>query len=253
MTAKQKRKTIMETTIDLTGRVAIVTGGGTGIGRGIAQVLAEQGVRVMICGRRQAPLETVVAAISQAGGTCQAHPADISDAEEVDKLVEATRTVFGPVDILVNNAGISGGGYVHNHDIAAWDRIMAVNLRGPFLLARAVLPEMRRREQGHIINISSESGLEYYPGNGAYGVAKHGLNALGEFMQRENQDRGIRVDTICPGMVVTEMSAGAAGLDHNKCLYPDDIADLVLWLLNRRPNVKIGRPVLIQTMENPWQ
>ncbi len=243
----------METTIDLSGRVAIVTGGGTGIGRGIALALAEYGVRVMICGRRQAPLETVVAAINQAGGACRAHPADVSDVEDVERLVTATRAAFGPVDILVNNAGISGGGFVHNHDIAAWDRIMAVNLRGPFLLARAVLPEMRQRKQGHIINISSESGLEYYPGNGAYGVAKHALNALGEFMQRENQDLGIRVNTICPGMVVTEMSAGAAGLDHSKCLYPEDVANLVLWQLTRRPNVKIGRSVLIQTMENPWQ
>lgn len=243
----------MDTTKALTGRVAIVTGGGTGIGRGVAEALAAQGVRVMICGRRAGPLAKVVAAIEQAGGTGRAHPADVAAEDDVARLVAATTEAWGPVDILVNNAGIGGGGYVHNHDIAAWDRIMAVNLRGPFLMARAVLPEMRRRKTGHIINISSESGLEYYQGNGAYGVSKHALNTLGEIIQRENQELGIRVDTICPGMVVTEMSAGSPGLDESKCLYPADIADLVVWLLNRRDNVKIGRPVLIQTMENPWQ
>jgi NAD(P)-dependent dehydrogenase (short-subunit alcohol dehydrogenase family) len=129
---------------------------------------------------------------------------------------------------------------------------MAINLRGPFLMARAVLPLMRAQRRGHIVNISSESGLEYYPGNGAYGVSKHALNALAEYIQRENQELGIRVDTICPGMVVTEMSRETPRLDHSKCLYPEDIADLVMWLLSRRPNVKIGTPILIQTMENPW-
>jgi NADP-dependent 3-hydroxy acid dehydrogenase YdfG len=84
-------------------------------------------------------------------------------------------------------------------------------------------------------------------------VSKHALNALAEFIQRENQELGIRVDTICPGMVVTEMSRDTPGLDHSKCLYPQDIADLVVWLLSRRPNVKIGTPILIQTMENPWR
>lgn len=94
--------------------------------------------------------------------------------------------------------------------------------------------------------------MEHYEGNGAYGVSKHALNALSEYIQRENQEEGIRVNTICPGMVVTEMTEGEPGLDHDKCLYPEDIADLVVWLVSRRQNVKIGRPILIQTMENPW-
>jgi NAD(P)-dependent dehydrogenase (short-subunit alcohol dehydrogenase family) len=156
------------------------------------------------------------------------------------------------VDILVNNAGISGMGRIHEHDVETWDRVMAVNLRGPFLTARAALPLMREQGGGHIVIISSESAMEHYPGNGAYGVAKHALNALGEYIQRENQELGVRVDTVCPGMVITEMTEGRPGLDENKSLYPEDIADLVMWLLTRRPNIKIGRPVLIQTMEDPW-
>lgn len=112
---------------------------------------------------------------------------------------------------------------------------------------------MRTQRSGHIINISSESGMNYYDKDTVYGVSKHALNAFGEFVQRENQELGIRVNTICPGMVVTEMTEDDIGLDHSKCLYPEDIADLAIWLLTRRPNIKIGAPILIQTMENPWE
>lgn len=237
----------------LSGKVAIITGGGTGIGRGVALMLSAQGCKVVLCGRRKTPLENTLEVIQEQGGQAVTLTADVSNESDVERLVNKARDDYGRIDILVNNAGIGGGDQIHAHDIHTWDQVMAVNLRGPFLTARAVLPLMRAQKQGHIINISSESGLEYYEGNGAYGVAKHGLNALGEFIQRENQGFGIRVDTICPGMVITEMTQNSTGLDHSKCLYPDDIADLVQWLLTRRANIKIGTPILIQTMENPWE
>jgi NAD(P)-dependent dehydrogenase (short-subunit alcohol dehydrogenase family) len=236
----------------LSAKIAIVTGGGTGIGRGVALALAHEGAQVVICGRRKEPLDEVVQTIWRAGGNAAAVQADVSREQDVELVLQTALETFDGVDILINNAGIGGGAPIHEHNIADWDRIMAINLRGPFLMARAVLPTMRARRSGHIINISSESGLEYYPGDGAYGISKHALNALSEYIQRENQDLNIRVDSICPGMVVTEMSENSPGLDHSKCLYPEDIADLVLWLISRRTNIKIGTPVLIQTMENPW-
>jgi 3-oxoacyl-[acyl-carrier protein] reductase len=238
---------------ELSNQVAIVTGGGTGIGQGVALALAKAGVKVVVCGRRMEPLAQTVTAIKKNSGQALAIQADVSQAKDVQQVVEATVDAFGPVNILINNAGIGGGGYIHQHDIDTWDQIIAVNLRGPFLFARTVLPLMREQGNGHIINISSESALEHYQGNGAYGVAKHGLNALSEYIQRENQDFAIRVNTICPGMVITEMTENSPKLKHEKCLYPEDIADLVLWLLTRRANIKIGRPVLVQTMENPWE
>lgn len=236
----------------LSGKVAVITGGGTGIGQGVALMLSGEGCRVVLSGRRKVPLEEALEKISAQGGEGLVVEGDVSEASDVDRLVSAAQDTFGQIDILVNNAGIGGGGAIHEHDIETWDQVLAVNLRGPFLTSRAVLPKMRARSQGHIINISSESGLEYYQGNGAYGVSKHALNALGEFIQRENQEYGVRVDTICPGMVITEMTQNSPGLDHSKCLYPEDIAELVLWLLTRRANIKIGTPILIQTMENPW-
>lgn len=237
----------------LAKRVSLVSGGGTGIGRAVALALAEAGAAVCVCGRRPQPLEEVRRSIEARGAQCLAFPADVSDEAQVGGLIRAAEAALGPIDILVNNAGIGGGRPIHEHPVAEWDRVLEVNLRGPFLLARAVLPGMRARESGHIVNISSESGLEHYPGDGAYGVGKHALNELGEYIQRENQAFGIRVDTVCPGMVVTEMTENSVGLDHEKCLDPEDIADLVLWLVTRRPNIKIGNPILIQTMLNPWE
>lgn len=237
----------------LEGKCAIVTGGGTGIGRAVALALAAHGAEVVVVGRRPEPLEETVAAIVATGGAATWQAADVARLDDVTRIAETALTIFGGIDILVNNAAISGSGAIHEHDVGVWDNVMAINLRGPFLLCRAVLPVMRAQGSGHILNISSESGLEHYPGNGAYGVSKHALNALGEYIQRENQELGIRVDTICPGMVVTPMSDGSVGLNREKCLYPADIAELVMWLLSRRSNIKIGRPVLIQTMENPWQ
>jgi 3-oxoacyl-[acyl-carrier protein] reductase len=237
----------------INGQAAIISGGGTGIGRGIALALGGAGVRVVVCGRRREPLEETAAAVRESGGEALAVQADVSDEADVERLVRETLGAFGRLDILVNNAGIGGGNAIHRHSLEDWENVMAVNLRGPFLLSRAVLPGMRAQRSGHILNISSESGLEYYPGDGAYGISKHALNAFGEYLQRENQEYGIRVNTICPGMVVSEMTENSPGLDQGKCLYPEDIADLVLWLLTRRENIKIGTPILIQTMLNPWE
>lgn len=237
----------------LSGKVVIVTGGGTGIGRGVALALADEGARVVVGGRRKDRLEAVVRIIEGSDGQALAVQADVSLEGDVERLVQTTLQKFDRIDILINNAGINGGDFIHSHDVQDWDQTLAINLRGPFLTCRAVLPKMRAQGKGHIINISSESGLEYYQGDGAYGISKHALNALGEYIQRENQDLGIRVNTICPGMVVTEMTQESRGLDHSKCLYPEDIAELVIWLLTRRQNIKIGTPILIQTMENPWE
>jgi len=238
----------------LSDKTAIVTGGGSGIGEGIAVALATEGANVVICGRREAALARVAGAIQAAGGTALAVTGDVSRAEDVARIVGETVAAFGAVHFLVNNAGIDGpDAPIHEYPIEKWDDVIATNLRGPFLMSRKVLPIMRQQREGHVIHISSEAGIEYYPESGAYTVSKFGLNTLGELMQRENQEYGIRVNTICPGMVVSEMSQDAPGLNRERCLYPEDIADLVLWLLTRRANVKIGTPILIQTMLNPWE
>ena len=238
--------------MEIQGKSVIITGGGSGIGAGLATRFAQEGAHVIICGRRPEALDRTASQGAGLPGEIVPVPADIGHETDVEKLVTYAVTRFGNIDILVNNAGVGGGGAIHTHSVADWDRVMAINLRGPFLLARAVLRHMRRQQAGEIVQISSEAGLVHYTGSGAYGVSKFALNALGEFIQMENQDHGIRVHHICPGMVISEMTEDSPGLDRDKCLTPQDIADLAVFLVSRRPNVKIGRPVLIQTMENPW-
>ena len=239
--------------VDLEHKVAIVTGGGTGIGRAVALDLARFGARVVVCGRRKDRLDEVVGAVLAGGGEGLAVPADVSAETDVNDVVRKAIEAYGQIDILVNNAGVSDGGLIHEITPDTWDRMMATNLRGPFLMTRAVLPYMRQQKSGHVINISSESGIEHYQGDASYGTSKHALNALSEYTQRENQDWNIRVNTICPGMVVTEMTENEPGLVYERCLYPEDISDLVVFLLTRRINIKIGTPVLIQTMLDPWK
>lgn len=237
----------------LKDRVAVITGGGTGIGRGIALALAKEEAISVLCGRRPAPLEDAAAEVVRKGGKALPIQADVSSEADVDRLFKTVVDTFGRFDILINNAAIAEGAATYEVSTETWDRGMDINLRGPFLMIRAALPLMRVQRRGHIINISSESGIEYYEGDMPYGLTKHALNDLGEYIQRENQEFGIRVNTICPGMVVTDMTKDSVGLDHSKCLYPEDIADLALWLLTRRQNIKIGTPILIQTMLNPWE
>lgn len=237
----------------LNQKTAIITGGGTGIGRGIALALAQEGAHLVLCGRRLERIQSVVSEIQAMGGEALAVQADVSIEQDVIRLTRAAMETFNRVDILVNNAAVSEEGEFHTLSVESWDRVMAVNLRGAYLCMRQVLPLMRAQRSGHILNISSESGIEYYRGDGAYGLSKHALIDLSEYIQRENQDFNIRVNTICPGMVVTEMTKGSPGLNEEKCLYPEDIADLAVWLLTRRENIKIGTPILIQTMLNPWE
>ena len=208
---------------------------------------------VVIFGRRNEALQKTARMIKESGGHVTAVQGNVSQTPDVQRVVKAALETFGRLDILINNAGVSGGDFIHKMTDDDWGQVMSVNLRGAFRMAREVLRVFREQKSGHIINISSESGIEYYPGDGSYGLSKHALNDMSEYIQRENQELNIRVNTICPGMVVTEMTENSSGLDHEKCLYPEDIADLTIWLLTRRPNVKIGTPILIQTMLNPWE
>ena len=235
---------------ELKNKTALISGGGSGIGRAICLMLADSGVNIVICGRRIEPLEETLKNIKNKGGQGLALQADVSREEDVQQVVEQTLKTYGRLDILVNNAAVNGQAPIHIQNLQEWDKVLAVNLRGPFLLARAVLPIMRQQKEGDILNISSESGLAHYRSSGAYGVSKHALNDLAEYIQAENLKYGIRVFTICPGFVNTDM-VGDLALDPQKALQPEDVADLALWMLSRRRGLRIGTPVWLAPTQDP--
>jgi NAD(P)-dependent dehydrogenase (short-subunit alcohol dehydrogenase family) len=192
----------------LQDRVAIVTGGGRGIGRAIALLFAAEGARVFITARTNSEVESVVQEIQTAGGLAAFVAADVSRTADCRKIVDAAREAFGAVHILVNNAGIYGP-VLPAEEITPeeWDEVIAVNLRGPFLLARLVLPEMYQRGSGAIVNVVSIAAKAAFTMNGPYAASKAGLIGLTRTLAAEGGRKGVRVNAISPGPVPeTKMS-----------------------------------------------
>jgi NAD(P)-dependent dehydrogenase (short-subunit alcohol dehydrogenase family) len=189
----------------LKGKVTIVTGGGSGIGRAIALALAAGGARVAVLGRRQEPLEGVVKEISQAGGQAIAVAADVTRDDEGRKAAQETEKAFGRIDVLVNNAGALSVSTVDSISEEEWDRVLATNLKGPFLMSRAVLPAMRRVGGGSIINIGSVLGLVAMRDRAAYCASKGGVTLLTKAMALDHAHENIRVNCICPAIVETDL------------------------------------------------
>ena len=180
----------------LRGKVAIVTGGGTGIGRSIAERFAGEGAAVVVAGRRWEPLQEVAAEIS--GTAC---PTDVSNESDVVHLFETCRQSYGRLDVLVNNAGVIGPiADASGMDMEGWDEVMAINVRGVILCTKHALPMMKTRG-GSIINVSSISGLQGYPSRSAYVASKFAVNGITESVAHEVGIDGIRVNSICPGAV----------------------------------------------------
>ncbi len=187
-------------------RVAIVTGGGVGIGKGVALALGEQGVRVAVCGRRGDVLEQTVTHIRERGGEAMGVSADVTRRGDVERVVTAVVNAWGRIDILVNNAGVSGRTPMDDPDDARWLNILQVNLTGAYLCSKLVLPHMSGPAYGRIINMSSVLGRFGVPGYAAYCTAKHGILGFTKALALEVAGRGITVNAICPTWVDTDMA-----------------------------------------------
>ncbi len=193
--------------LPLTGRVAIVTGGSRGIGAAIAARLAADGAAVVVSGRDADRLERAVKELEATGATAVGVVADAASREDAERLSDSTRQRFGRIDVLVNNAGITRDGLLVRMKDEDWDRVMEVNLRGVFVLTRAVSKVMVRQKSGRIVNIASAAGAMGNAGQANYSAAKAGLIGFTKAAARELAHWSILVNAVAPGLIETDMSA----------------------------------------------
>jgi NAD(P)-dependent dehydrogenase (short-subunit alcohol dehydrogenase family) len=227
---------------DLSGKVAIVTGASRGIGLAIATGLAACGARVVLSSRRQDAVEAAAEGIRARGGEAAAVAAHVGDGAAVAALVERTCVLFGGVDVLVNNAAANPWfGPVLGADDGVFDKIMAVNVKGPLELAKRAYPSMAARGGGSIVNIASVGGLRPEPMLGLYSVSKAALVMLTKVLAAEWGPAGVRVNAICPGLVQTRFSAALwqderlladflARVPLGRMAQPEDVAPLAVFL-----------------------
>jgi NAD(P)-dependent dehydrogenase (short-subunit alcohol dehydrogenase family) len=231
----------------LNGKIALVTGGGRGIGAAIALKLASLGATTIICGRTLARLQHTAGQIRSAGGQAEAMACDVADGNSVSALAERVQKTFGRLDILVNNAGIGWtGGPLHTMPPEKWDTIFNTNLRGVFYAIRAFAPMMISGGGGDIVNISSIAGKNALPNGAAYSASKWGLNGLTYSVAEELRGHNIRVSAICPGSTHTEFSPHE-GKSPEKMLMPEDVAHAVEMLVTQRPQAFVSEVILRPT------
>lgn len=215
-----------------TERYALITGAGSGIGRATALAFAQAGIHLALVGRTQAKLEAVAAAAAKHGVTVGCHPLDLLHVEDVREKIDAIAAIFGPIDILVNNAGMGYTGTLVNTPLADWQQVLTLNLTSVFQCIQGILPTMRARQQGTIINVSSIAGQQVFPEWGAYCVSKFGLVALSKTLAAEERQHGIRVVTIAPGSVNTpiwDTNTVHADFDRASMLTPETVAQSILY------------------------
>lgn len=237
------------------GRVALVTGASSGLGRAIAEAFAHEGATVVVTGRRRAQTEETLALVRAAGSNGLAVVGDVSKSADVQRMVTAAVTTFGRLDCAVNNAGIEGGkAFVPTAEASEeiWDEVMAINLTGVFLCMKYEIRQMLTQGGGAIVNMSSVAGLIGTRVGIAYGASKHGVIGATRAAAMEYATRGIRVNAVCPGVVQTELTERAFFHDPQlvaamTARHPmgrlgaaNEVAEAVLWLCSDASSFTTG-------------
>lgn len=226
---------------NLTGKTALITGAGRGIGRATAIAFAKEGINIGLVGRTAANLEAVAKELSEYGVNVTMATADVSDNESVIAAVEHVKAELGPIDILINNAGIGKFGKFLELSPEEFKNIIDVNLMGVYYVTRAVLPEMIERQAGDIINISSTAGQKGAPVTSAYSASKFGVLGLTESLMLEVRKHNIRVSALTPSTVATDLAFAENLTDGNpdKVMQPEDLAEVMVMQLKLHPRILV--------------
>lgn len=240
----------------LKGKVALITGGGSGIGRATAMVFAREGAKIVVADYNADGGERVARSIKEAGGEAIFHATDVSNHKEVEAMVAKTVSTFGRLDCAFNNAGIEGEfSATPECTLENWQRVIAINLSGVFYCMKYEIPEMLKTGGGTIVNTSSICGLAGIANTSAYTAAKHGVAGLTKTAALEFSSKGIRVNAVCPGFIRTPMVARVmdrGSFDEkaviqthpiNRLGQPEEIAETVLWLSSDASSFVSGVPM----------
>jgi len=222
---------------DLKGKIAVVTGGNRGIGRGLAEALEHAGVVVALTAR---DAEAARQAAAQVGGGARGYACDVRRPEQVAALFAAVDRDLGGVDVLVNNAGIGRFAPVAEMSLEEWHAVIETNVNGVFYCTREAIPRMKKRGGGYIINMSSLAGRNAFPSAAAYCASKHAVNGFSEVLFQEVREDGIRVTYLMPGSVATEFGRGAQA-KMEWALQPADVGEMVVDLLRTHPRAMHSR------------
>ena len=233
--------------ISIENKVAVVTGSGRGIGRGIAMELGRLGARVVLAARSRNELEETARMI---GKSASVVPTDVRRKDDLQRLFEQTTTALGPVDVLVNAAGLGIFGPVIDFTDEAFEILIETNLRGIFFASRLVLPSMIERKQGHIINIASIAGKVGSANRAVYCASKFGVVGFTESLAEEVRQHGVRVSVICPGSTDTRFSPSeTSGKSRERMLRPEDIAHAVRMIVTQEPNSFVSEIIMRPTQK----
>lgn len=227
----------------LDGKIAVITGGGSGIGKAIAQAFADEGATVVIAARGVGRLE---AAAREIGGSVFATRCDVRDESQIESLFERVDAEHGPVDILVNNAGLAAPGPTHELSLEAWNGVLSVNLTGVFLCSKHALRRMIPRKSGRILNIGSISGQKSRPHSAAYTTSKFGLDGLTRSLALDGREHGIAVSALHPGNVDTDIWKGMRQVAEAEGLIPlADMGKAALTIVTLDPAVNMLSTIIL--------